>query len=114
VAHKTLKTLLRFDIVLYFHTVIILLLRVFAGDEEICVFHIQFQKLYFKIQVRKATLRAQVIFVESETSKFLKSSHDLVESSQSRVTKPVKSLQVIGLQARLKLNLIFLLCLFFI
>jgi len=39
---------------------------------------------------------------------------DLVESSQSQVTRTVESLRVIGLQARVKRNFTFFLCLFFL
>jgi len=40
---------------------------------------------------------------ESESSEIL-SSHDLVESSQSRVTRMFESLRVIGLQARVNVE----------
>jgi len=52
--------------------------------------------------------------LESESSKIFSSqSHDLVESSQSRVTRTVESLRVIGLQARVNVNSHELSCFFY-
>jgi len=49
----------------------------------------------------RAISSVRVVFVESESSKLFSSqSHDLVKSSQNRITRIVESLRVIGLQAR--------------
>jgi len=70
-------------------------------DKIILIFFVHKHQWCARVIFVESASQALCIRVESESSKIFSSqSHDLVESGQSRMTKTVESLRVIGLQAR--------------